>query len=114
MALTTPLSEKNPERWVLRFLSHFVIGLIAWHSLIWIASPVAAVPFVAVVYFVSWEALVQRIEAGWWDALLDTWAVALGALTGLEILTGPSPPAFVGLMVAGAATLGHGIWRRRR
>lgn len=111
--LTDPLSEKDPEDWTLRFLAHFVVGLVAWHSLIWTLPPVHAAWLVPLVYFVAWEALVQRLGAGLWDAALDAVAVGLGALTGLELLAGPHLAAFGGLMLAGVAVMFNGIWRRR-
>lgn len=113
MPLTDPLSERNPERWAVRFMAHAFLGLLAWHSLIWIIDPVWAALGVVVIYAGAWEALVQRIGAGWWDAALDTWAVALGAALGLNLLTGPNLWAFVGLMVAGGLTILNGVlWRR--
>ena len=84
MPLTDPLSERNPERWALRFLAHFALGLFAWHALIWTIPALHAAWVVPAFYFLAWEVAVQRVGAGWWDAIADAWAVALGALTGLR------------------------------
>lgn len=113
MGLTEPLSENDPEAWVLRLLSHFAIGLLAWHSLVWVTPPVITAALVVAAYLAIWEGAVQRFGAGLWDAALDTVAVALGALVGLELLIGPHPVAFAGLLLAGGAVTFNGVWRRR-
>lgn len=112
MSLLDPLSEDDPEAWLLRFLSHFTLGLFAWHALIWTLDPVTAVWAVPLVYFLGWEVAVQRLGAGVWDAVTDAWAMTLGALVGLEILAGPSLVAFLGLFGAGVGSLAWGVWRR--
>lgn len=110
--LTDPLSEADPEAWTVRFLAHVVLGLIAWHSLLWTIQPANAAWVVPLVYFVAWECLVQRLGAGAWDAALDTMAVQLGALVGLELIAGPNPWAFGAIMAVGGAVIWHGVWRR--
>jgi hypothetical protein len=112
VSLFDPLDENDPEAWALRFLSHFALGLFAWHSLIWVMPPVHAAWVVPAVYFVGWEALVQRLGAGLRDAAVDTWATALGAVTGLQLLLGPSLLGFVALFLIAAGSLFAGIWRR--
>lgn len=113
MGLTDPLSESDPEAWAVRFLAHVAFGLLAWHALIWIVPPIVAVAWVVAAYLAIWEGVVQRFGAGLWDAALDTMAVALGALVGLELLLGPHLWGFVGLLLAGCAVVFNGVWRRR-
>lgn len=111
MPLTEPTSERDPEAWVLRFLAHLVLGLVAWHSIIWTMHPVLAAAFVPVFYFLAWEGAVQRFGAGFWDALADSVAVALGAGLGLEIMH-TTPWTFTALLAAGAGAIYYGVWRR--
>lgn len=111
MSLLSPISERDPEAWVLRFLSHLVLGLVAWHAIIWTMHPALAAAFVPLFYLAAWEGAVQRFGAGVWDAVADTLAVALGAGLGLEILH-PTPWAFMALLGAGSGALYYGVWRR--
>lgn len=112
MGLQDPLSERNPEKWLVRFLTHFVVGFLAWHALIWTVSPVHAAWAVPVVYLVAWEIAAQRVGAGWWDAVADTLAVALGTSFGLNLLLGANLWAFVGLLLAFIAATGWGVGKR--
>lgn len=111
MSLLTPLSERDPEKWVLRFLAHLVLGLVAWHAIIWTMHPALAAVFVPAFYLIAWEGVAQRFGAGAWDAITDTLAVALGAGLGLEIMH-PTPWAFMVLLGVGSGALYYGVWRR--
>jgi hypothetical protein len=93
--LLTPTDHAGAYEWASVFLAHIAIGLC-------ITALVAAVldaidnrsewdldvgttaPWLVTgVYLVAWEMGVQRLGAGWPDALVDTLAVALGGLAGL-------------------------------
>lgn len=111
MAILEPLSERDPEAWAVRFLAHVTVGLLAWHSCIWTVGPFHAAWAVPLAYLLVWEVLVQRVGAGWWDAVADTLAVALGAGLGLETMH-PNPAAFAALLVAVVGAASYGAWRR--
>jgi hypothetical protein len=93
--LLTPTDHAGAYEWASVFLAHIAIGLC-------ITALVAAVldaidnrsewdldvgttaPWLVTgVYLVAWEMGVQRLGAGWPDALVDTLAVGLGGLAGL-------------------------------
>jgi hypothetical protein len=88
----TPDAQADPYVWAAALLGHFVIGLVlvaALSAIInrasdWIDEP-GAVAWVAVVgvYFIGWEAGLQHFGAGFVDALVDTFAVAVGGAVGL-------------------------------
>lgn len=95
MDLLTPTDHAGAYEWASVFLAHFALGL-------GLSAGVAALldwfdhrsgtnldvgdlaPFlVTVVYLVAWEMGVQRLGAGWPDALIDTTAIASGGYAGL-------------------------------
>ena len=73
-------------------------------------GPFLAPLIVAAAYLLLWEIAVQRVGAGWKDALEDTACVMAGAsiLCGAAVGIGTAAACFVGW----AAFLFIGVWRR--
>ena len=73
-------------------------------------GPFLAPLIVAAAYLLIWEIAVQRVGAGWKDALEDTACVMAGAsiLCGATVGIGTAATCFV----AWAAFLFVGVWRR--
>ena len=67
---------------------------------------------VTVAYLVAWEMGVQRVGAGWPDALVDTLAVGLGGFAGL-FLWRRAGVRLALVLAAAAAVLWRGVRARR-
>lgn len=85
MNLTTPEAQAGAYEWAAVLLAHGFIGLALVAVVAWATGrPMLAWFAVVAVYLLLWEVMVQRVGAGWDDALTDTFAVAAGALAGVS------------------------------
>ena len=124
MDLLTPTDHAGAYEWAAVFCAHFAIGLAlaalaaAILDLIDHLSgfdiPVAdtAPALVTFGYLVIWEMGLQRIGAGWGDALIDTLAIGLGAAYGLYLWRRDGKRLALALVVACVA-LWHGTRGRK-
>ena len=71
-----PGNPADPGQWAAVFAGHVAVGSALAAGVVWADLPVWAAPLF---YLAVWEGAIQRFGAGWKDALVDTWAVALGA-----------------------------------
>jgi len=95
MDLLTPTDHAAAYDWAAVFLAHLSIGLaltaVVAALLDWADGRSefdldvgATAPWlVTVAYLILWEMGLQRLGAGWPDALLDTLAIAIGGAAGL-------------------------------
>ena len=93
--LLTPTDHAGAYEWASVLLAHFAIGLaltaLVAALLDWLDNRTGynldvgtlAPWLVTAVYLVAWEMGLQRVGAGWPDALADTFAVAMGGASGL-------------------------------
>lgn len=80
MNLTEATAHTAPYTWAAVLLAHAFIGVVAWQMLSRvIGMSIVTAQVIAVVYFIAWEAIIQRLQAGITDALVDTLGVAVGA-----------------------------------
>ena len=124
MDILTPTDHAGAYEWASVFLAHFGIGLAltalaaAVLDLIdtrteWRLDVGTTAPWlVTVAYLVAWEMGLQRLGAGWPDALVDTLAVALGGASGLFLWRRAGVRLALALAVA-AAALWRGVRARR-
>ena len=103
-----PMSEDDPAYWAAVFAGHVTVGIAMASGAAWAGLPVWAAP---ILYLAVWECMVQRVGAGWRDALVDTWAVALGCGIIWAAWQQWAPGIATGL-VAGAVSVAVGMWRR--
>jgi hypothetical protein len=103
-----PTSEDDPAYWSAVFAGHVWVGVALCAVLVWADLPPYAAP---ILYLAVWECMVQRVGAGWKDALTDTWAVALGAGTIWAAWEQIAPALAVSIVLA-IISVWVGIWRR--
>lgn len=103
-----PDDPRDPAEWAAVFAGHCFLGLALAAAAVWAGLPPWAAPLG---YLVLWEGLVQRFGAGLRDALVDTWAVALGAGCIWFAWERTAPALAACIALAGASTA-VGIWRR--
>ena len=103
-----PTSERDPAYWAAVFAGHVAVGVGLAAAAVWADLPAWAAP---ILYLTVWEIMVQRVGAGWCDALVDTWAVALGCGIIWAAWQQWAPGIATGL-VAGAVSVAVGMWRR--
>lgn len=122
--LLTPTDHVGAYEWASVFLAHFGIGLaltaLVAAVLDWIDARTewqldvgtTAPWLVSAAYLVAWEMGLQRLGAGWPDALVDTLAVSLGGFCGLFLWrrAGVNLAMALGL---GAAVLWSGVRARK-
>ena len=121
MDLLTPTNHAGAYEWASVFLAHFALGLgltaLVAAILDWIDSFEMDIGDVAPVlvtagYLVRWEMGVQRLGAGWPDALVDTLAMGLGAYAGLFLWRRQGGRLALVIAVA-AAAIWQGVRARR-
>lgn len=124
MDLLTPTDHAGAYEWASVFLAHLAVGLaltaVVAAVLDWIDGRSgfdldvgSTAPWlVTVVYLVGWEMGLQRLGAGWPDALVDALAVGVGAASGLFLWrrAGVKLALTLGL---GAAVLWAGVRARK-
>lgn len=121
--LLTPTAHAGAYEWAAVFLAHFAIGqtitaLVA-AVLDWIdrrsefdLDVGATAPWLVTwAYLIVWEMGMQRVGAGWPDALLDALAVAIGGASGLFLWRRSGAKLAVVLGV-GAVALSVYVWVR--
>lgn len=107
--LFPPESEADAARWAATFAGHAALGVVIAAALAWIGAPVWAAP---VIYLAVWEIGVQRVGAGWADAVVDSWAVALGVAAIWAAWERWAPGVFAA-SAAGCLSVWLGVRRRR-
>ena len=121
MDLLTPTDHAGAYEWASVFLAHFAIGLFLTAVVAAVLDALdglqlnigdTAAALVTVVYLVAWEMGLQRLGAGWPDALVDTLAVGLGAASGL-FLWRRNGKGLAAALALGAAVLLRGVRGRR-
>lgn len=109
--LTTPTDQQNPHHWAATLGAHSFIGAMLWALLVHTGWPIASGVFVCVVYFFWWEVAVQKQAGANLDAIIDTWAVAMGVWFAYAVwyhdLLSANIASGGWLAVAGV-----GVWRR--
>lgn len=113
MDLVTPVDHADAYLWAAVALAHLAIGLglVALVAAIG-ARGATALALICGGYLLLWEVAVQRVGAGWPDALTDTAMVTTGAALGL--LAWRRNRIGLAFVLAGAAVaLWHGIGRRK-
>jgi hypothetical protein len=103
-----PDNPTDPAEWAAVFAGHVAVGVGLAALAVWAGLPFWAAP---VAYLVAWEGVYQRFGAGLWDALVDTWAVALGAGIIWAAWSQVAPGVAAGVALA-SVSVGLGIWRR--
>lgn len=121
MDLLTPTDHADAYTWAAVLLAHSLLGAVAWGFFGWLLSKSedltmswreASFYAVSIAYFFGWEIGVQRVGAGWADAIIDTIAFSYGALMAWGLWAHRAK--LVGLSVAVLAAVGlAGVWRRR-
>ena len=124
MDLLTPTDHAGAYEWASVYLAHFGIGLVLTAAvaalLDWadrqtrldLDVGTLAPWLVTVVYLIGWEMGLQRLGAGWPDALVDTLAVGLGGFVGLSLWRRAGVKLAVALAI-GAAVLWRGVRARK-
>ena len=124
MDLLTPTDHAGAYEWASVYLAHFGIGLVLTAAvaalLDWIDNATGfdldvgttAPWLVTAVYLIGWEMGLQRLGAGWPDALVDTLAVGLGGFVGLFLWRRAGVKLAVALAI-GAAVLWRGVRARK-
>ena len=121
MDLLTPTNHARAYEWASVFLAHFAIGLFLTAIVAALLDAIdglslrvgdTAAAIVTGVYLVAWEMGLQRLGAGWPDALVDTFAVGLGGLCGLFLWRRAGVRLAIAL-AAGAAVLWRGVRARK-
>lgn len=119
--LLTPTNHAVAYEWASVFLAHVVIGLAVTAILAAILDTIdrmalnvgdTSAGLVTGLYLVVWEMGLQRVGAGWADALVDTFAVCIGALSGLFLWRRAGVKLAITL-AAGIAVLWHGVGARK-
>lgn len=117
----TPTNHAGAYEWASVYLAHFAIGLALTAVVAAALDAIdglklrigdTAAALVTAVYLVAWEMGLQRLGAGWGDALLDTFAVGLGGLSGLYLWRRAGVRLAVAL-AAGAVVLWRGVRARK-
>lgn len=122
-----PGASDNPATWAAEFAGHMAVGValaILFGGLVWIIDRGTSEegPFIdrgaslgALIgtgaYLIAWEGAWQRFGAGIGDALLDSLAVALGALIAAALWERRLPVGVAALAIS-ASVLWRGIGRR--
>jgi hypothetical protein len=117
----TPTDHADAYSWVVVALAHIAVGAVlvgALAGVIALAGPWIesrgrlALVLVVAAYLLIWEIAVQRVGAGWPDALLDTSMIAAGGALGL-LTWRRKPAALATVVTAVTLALWNGIRRRR-
>lgn len=103
-----PMSEEDPAYWAAAFAGHVAVGSGLAAIAVWADLPAWTAPFL---YLLVWEGIVQRLGAGGKDALVDTWAVALGAGM-IWAAWEHVAPAIAGCIVLSGLSVWLGVRRR--
>lgn len=121
MELLTPTNHAGAYEWASVYLAHYAIGLFLTAIVAALLDAIdglslrvgdTAAAIVTGVYLVAWEMGLQRLGAGWGDALVDTFAVGLGGLSGLFLWRRAGIRLAIAL-AAGAAVLWRGVRARK-
>jgi hypothetical protein len=108
VSLFPPEDHRDPAAWAAVFAGHAWLGLALTAFGVWIGWPAWAP---AVVYWIGWEVLAQRVGAGWRDAIVDGGAVALGGVTAWALWQHEAA-VLAAALVATAVSVAVGMWRR--
>lgn len=89
-------AHEDPIEWAGTFMAHRDIGLGCWAIIAMIWEVWGAAALVTLIYLVAWEGTQMAVahrrgrssEALYWDALLDTVAVALGCFAAAALVKG--------------------------
>ena len=121
MDLLTPTDHAGAYEWASVFLAHFAIGLFLTAVVAAVLDALdsfrlnigdTAAAIVTGVYLVAWEMGLQRLGAGWPDALVDTLAVGLGGVSGL-FLWRRNGHGLAAALALGVAVLLRGVGMRK-
>ena len=104
-----PTDERDPAAWASTFAGHVSVGAVLAVITAWLLGwPVWAAPLA---YGLAWETAWQRLGAGLWDAVVDTWAVTVGAVM-IWAAWHNLGPVLAADIVLGLASVWAGIRRR--
>lgn len=107
-----PGSSADPAIWAAEWGGHMAVGLVLCAALGMLARDARTGAALAVLgYGALWEGAVQAFGAGVGDALVDTFAVACGAVIGAAAWH-RNGAVIAGAIVAGSIALAAGIRRR--